>query len=339
MPQHFKMIFDKSNANYIDLPGLSILLGGMWIANLNYWGCNQYITQRALGATLPVARKGILFAAFLKMVTPLIIVVPGIAIFYLYQHNMVDASLINITKDGALTADSNKTYPTLLLLLPKGIKGITVAAFAATVIASLAAKVNSISTIFTLDIYKKAFNPGASEAKIVSIGKWTIVISTILGILLTMLLGDALMGEGKQGFQYIQEYTGFVSPGIFAMFLLGFFWKKTTSNAALFAMIGGFILSVLFKFLPDMVNLEFLYSLGFSYPVNGVYEIPFLDRMGFVFLLCVLGMIVISLYENSKGVKPKGLEIDSSMFRTSTSFTVGALIIIGLLIAVYTAYY
>jgi SSS family solute:Na+ symporter len=339
LPQHFKMIFDKSNANYIDLPGLSILLGGMWIANLNYWGCNQYITQRALGASLPVARQGILFAAFLKMVTPLIIVIPGIAIFYLYQHNMVDASLINITKDGAVTADSNKTYPTLLLLLPKGIKGITVAAFAATVIASLAAKVNSISTIFTLDIYKKAFNPGATEAKVVSIGKWTIVVSTILGIVLTMLLGNALMGEGKQGFQYIQEYTGFVSPGIFAMFLLGFFWKKTTSNAALFAMIGGFILSVLFKFLPGMMNLEFLYSLGFSYPVNGVYEIPFLDRMGFVFLLCVLGMIIISLYENSKGVKPKGLEIDPSMFRTSTSFAVGALIIVGLLIAVYAAYY
>jgi SSS family solute:Na+ symporter len=339
MPQHFKMIFDKSNSNYLDLPGLSILLGGMWIANLNYWGCNQYITQRALGASLPVARKGILFAAFLKMVTPLIIVIPGIAIFYLYQHNMVDASLININKDGAVIADSNKTYPTLLLLLPKGIKGITVAAFAATVIASLAAKVNSISTIFTLDIYKKAFNPTATEEKVVSIGKWTIVVSTILGILLTMALGDALMGEGKQGFQYIQEYTGFVSPGIFAMFLLGFFWKKTTSNAALFAMIGGFIFSVLFKFLPSMMNLEFIYSLGFSYPVNGVYEIPFIDRMGFVFLLCVIGMIIISLYENSKGIKPKGLEIDASMFKTSTSFTAGALIIIGLLIAIYTAFY
>jgi SSS family solute:Na+ symporter len=339
MPQHFKMIFDKSNQNYIDLPGLSVLLGGMWIANLNYWGCNQYITQRALGASLPVARKGILFAAFLKMVTPLIIVVPGIAIYYLYQHNMIDNSLINITKDGAITADSNKTYPTLLLLLPKGIKGITVAAFAATVIASLAAKVNSISTIFTLDIYKKAFKPDATEAKVVNVGKLAIVVSTVLGILLTLALGNALMGEGKQGFQYIQEYTGFVSPGIFAMFLLGFFWKKTTSNAALFAMVGGFIFSVVLKFLPGMVDLEPLYSFGLSFPIGTVYEIPFLDRMAFVFILCVIGMMIISMYENAKGVKPKGLEIDASMFKTSTSFTIGSLIIIGLLVALYTAYY
>ncbi len=277
MPQHFKLIFDQSNSNYIDLPGLSVLLGGMWIANLNYWGCNQYITQRALGASLPVARQGILFAAFLKMVTPLIIVIPGIAIFYLYKHNLIDTSLIDITKDGASTADSNRTYPTLLLLLPKGIKGITVAAFAATVIASLAAKVNSISTIFTLDIYKKAFQPTASESKIVNVGKLAIVVSTIIGILLTLSLGNALMGEGKQGFQYIQEYTGFVSPGIFAMFLLGFFWKKTTSNAALFAMIGGFLFSVVLKFLPGTVDLGFLYSYGFSLQVAGVYEIPFLD--------------------------------------------------------------
>jgi SSS family solute:Na+ symporter len=315
------------------------LLGGMWIANLNYWGCNQYITQRALGASLPVARQGILFAAFLKMVMPLIIVIPGIAIYYLYAHNMIDTSLIDITKDGAATADSNKTYPTLLLLLPQGIKGITVAAFAATVIASLAAKVNSISTIFSLDIYKNAFKPNATESAIVRVGKITIVVSTVLGILLTMALGDALMGEGKQGFQYIQEYTGFVSPGIFAMFLLGFFWKKTTSNAAMFAMIGGFIFSVILKFLPGMVNLESLYSLGLSFPVNGVYEIPFIDRMGMVFIACVAGMMVISLYENAKGVKPKGMEIDASMFKTSTSFTIGSLIIIGLLVAIYSAFY
>jgi SSS family solute:Na+ symporter len=273
------------------------------------------------------------------MVTPLIIVVPGIAIYYLYQHNLIDTSLINITKDGAVTADSNKTYPTLLLLLPKGIKGITVAAFAATVIASLAAKVNSISTIFTLDIYRKACHPDATEAKIVNVGKWAIVISTILGIALTLALGNALLGEGKQGFQYIQEYTGFVSPGIFAMFLLGFFWKKTTSNAALFAMIGGFIFSVVLKFLPGMINLAPLYSLGLSFPIAGVYEIPFLDRMAIVFILCVAGMVVISFYENANGVKPKGLEIDASMFKTSTSFAIGSLIIIGLLIALYTAYY
>jgi solute:Na+ symporter, SSS family len=337
---HFHMIFKKDNANYKDLPGISVLIGGMWIANLSYWGCNQYITQRALGATLPVARKGILFAAFLKMLMPVIIVVPGIAIYYLYKHNMIDNSLINISKEGQVVAESNKAYPALLKLLPDGIKGVTLAAFAATVVSSLAAKVNSISTIFTLDIYKKVFNKDAAEKKLVSIGKVAIIVSTAIGILLTLALGDALMGEGKQGFQYIQEYTGFVSPGIFAMFLLGFFWKNTTSDAALFATIGGFIFSVILKFLPGMIDLEPLNSIGFAIAnTKGVFEIPFLDRMAIVFILCVTGMYIISTIENRKGVTPHGLEIDAKMFKTSTGFAVGALIIIGLLVALYAAYW
>lgn len=337
---HFHMIFSKDSPYYADLPGMSVLIGGMWIANLNYWGCNQYITQRALGASLPTARKGILFAAFLKMLMPIIIVVPGIAIYHMYQNNMIDHSLIDITKNGQVVADSNKTYSALLNLLPVGVKGVTVAAFAATVIASLAAKVNSISTIFTLDIYKKVYEKDASEKKLVYVGKLAIILSSIIGILLTLGLGDVLMGEGKQGFQYIQEYTGFVSPGIFAMFLLGFFWKKATSNAALFATIGGFIFSVILKFLPGMIDLEPLHAIGFAVAnKEGVFEIPFLDRMAIVFVLCVIGMIVISRYENKKGVKPQGLEIDASMFKTSTGFAVGALIIIGLLIALYTVFW
>jgi solute:Na+ symporter, SSS family len=329
---HFHMIFKKDNPNYIDLPGMSVLLGGMWIANLNYWGCNQYITQRALGASLPVARKGILFAAFLKMLMPFIIVLPGIAMYYLHEKGIINKELIG--------TESNRTYSALLTLLPDGIKGVTIAAFAATVVASLAAKVNSISTIFTLDIYKKAFKKNATESELVKIGKIAIVLSTAIGILLTLGLGDSLMGEGKQGFQYIQEYTGFVSPGIFAMFLLGFFWKKTTSNAALFATIGGFIFSVLLKFLPGMIDLEPLYSVGLAVPnAAGVFEIPFLDRMGIVFLLCVIGMYIISVIENKRGVKPNSLEIDASMFKTSTGFAIGSMIIIGLLVALYTMFW
>jgi solute:Na+ symporter, SSS family len=340
VPDHFEMVFSKDNPSYIDLPGLSVLIGGMWIANLNYWGCNQYITQRALGASLPVARQGLLFAAFLKMLMPVIIVVPGIAIYYMYQHNLIAPELINITKDGKVVADSNKAYPALLQLLPIGVKGVTVAAFAATVVASLAAKVNSISTIFSLDIYKKVFNKNATEAKLISVGKWAIIVSTIIGVLLTLALGDALMGEGKQGFQYIQEYTGFVSPGIFAMFLMGFFWKKTTSNAALFATIGGFFFSVILKFLPGIVDLESLNSIGFAVAnAKGVFEIPFLDRMAIVFLLCIIGMVFISNYENRKGITPHGLEIDTTMFKTSTSFMVGSLIIIGMLVALYMAFW
>ncbi len=337
---HFHMIFTKDNPHYIDLPGISVLVGGMWIANLNYWGCNQYITQRALGASLPVARQGILLAAFLKMLMPVIIVVPGIAMYYMYQNNMINASLINISKDGSTVADSNRAYPALLQLLPVGVKGVTVAAFAATVVASLAAKVNSISTIFALDIYKKVFNRDANEARLIFVGKVAIIASTLIGVLLTLALGDALMGEGKQGFQYIQEYTGFVSPGIFAMFLLGFFWKRTTSNAALFATIGGFVFSIILKFLPDLVNLESLHAIGLAVAnAKGAFEIPFLDRMAIVFIFSVIGMVFISNYENRKGVVPQGLEIDSSMFKTSTGFAVGSLIIIGLLVALYTAFW
>lgn len=329
---HFHMIFQKDNPNYIDLPGMSVLLGGMWIANLNYWGCNQYITQRALGASLNVARKGILFAAFLKMLMPFIIVLPGIAMYYMHENGMIDPNLIG--------SESNRTYSALLTLLPDGIKGVTIAAFAATVVASLAAKVNSISTIFTLDIYKKAFKKDATETELVKMGKITIVISTIIGVVLTLGLGDALMGEGKQGFQYIQEYTGFVSPGIFAMFLLGFFWKKTTSNAALFATIGGFIFSVILKFLPGIIDLEPLYQVGLAVAnSSGVFEIPFLDRMSIVFVLCVIGMYIISIVEHKRGVQTNGLEIDASMFKTSTGFAIGSLIIIGLLVALYTMFW
>jgi len=333
---HFHMIFKKENDNYMDLPGLSVLLGGLWIANLNYWGCNQYITQRALGADLPTARKGILFAAFLKLLMPVIVVLPGIAAYILYQKGMFHTEML----DSKGIVDVNKAYPSLLNLLPTGLKGLSFAALTAAIVASLAGKANSIATIFSLDIYKKAINKNADEQKLVSVGKITVVISMILAIMLSLVLGEKLMGEGKQGFQYIQEYTGFVSPGIFAMFILGFFWKKTTSNAALFAIIGGFLLSVLFKFLPGMVDLSFLSQTGFSKAnAAGIFEIPFLDRMMFVFLFCVIGMVIISIMDNRKGVVPHGLEVDKTMFKVNTSFAVGALIACGILVALYTVFW
>lgn len=328
---HFHMIFEKDNANYMDLPGMTVLIGGMWIVNLNYWGCNQYITQRALGADLKTARAGILFAAFLKLMMPLIVVLPGIAAYVLHQQGNFQTEM---NQGGELNPD--KAYPVLLNLLPAGLKGLSFAALTAAIVASLAGKANSISTIFTLDIYKKKINPEASEAKMVSIGKITVVVAMILGVLIAPLLGI----DKKGGFQYIQEYTGFVSPGIFAMFILGFFWKKTTSNAALFATVGGFAFSLFFKFLPNIMDLSFLAQFGFAKPnAAGVYEIPFLDRMGFVFLISVLGMVIISLVDNRRGVVPNGLEIDRKMFKLSPGFTVGALIIIGLLVALYSVYW
>ena len=329
-PTHFDMIFDKDHEHYISLPGLSVLIGGMWIVNLNYWGCNQYITQRALGADLKTARNGILFAAFLKMLMPVIVVLPGIAAWVLYQEGFFQTEML---EDGVVRPD--KAYPVLLNLLPVGLKGLAFAALTAAVVASLAGKSNSIATIFSLDIYKKIFNKEASERKLVNTGKITIVVTMILAVIIAPHLGIE-----KGGFQYIQEYTGFVSPGIFAMFILGFFWKKTTSNAALFATIGGFALSVLLKFLPLWVDLSSLYSIGFAVPNgDGIYEIPFLDRMGIVFLFCIIGMYIISVVENKRGVVPNGLEIDRTMFKVHPAFLVGTIIIIGLLVAIYTIFW
>ena len=328
---HFHMIFEKSNPNYMDLPGLSVLIGGMLIINLNYWGCNQYITQRALGADLQTARSGILFAAFLKILMPIIVVLPGIAAYVLYQNGGFQTEMLH---DGSVNPD--RAYPVLLNLLPVGLKGLSFAALTAAIVASLAGKANSIATIFTLDVYKNKINTEATDKKLISIGKITIAIALFVAVLVAPFLGI----DKKGGFQYIQEYTGFVSPGVFAMFILGFFWKKTTSNAALFAIIGGFILSILFKFMPGVVDLSFLNGLGFSVPnAEGIYEIPFVDRMGFVFLICLIVMYFISRYETKNGVVTNGLEIEKSMFKMSPGFTVGALIITGILVALYTVFW
>lgn len=328
---HFHMIFEKSNPNYMDLPGLSVLIGGMLIINLNYWGCNQYITQRALGADLKTARSGILFAAFLKILMPIIVVLPGIAAYVLYQNGGFQTEML---QDGSVNPD--RAYPVLLNLLPVGLKGLSFAALTAAIVASLAGKANSIATIFTLDVYKNKINTEATDKKLISIGKITIAIALLVAVLVAPFLGI----DKKGGFQYIQEYTGFVSPGVFAMFILGFFWKKTTSNAALFAIIGGFILSILFKFMPGVVDLSFLNGVGFSVPnAEGIYEIPFVDRMGFVFLICVIVMYFISVYETKNGVVTNGLEIEKSMFKMSPGFTVGALIITGILVALYTVFW
>jgi len=329
--EHFHMILKPENENYIDLPGLSVLIGGMWIVNLNYWGCNQYITQRALGADLNTARGGLLFAAFLKLLMPVIVVLPGIAAYVLYKEGHFQTEMVH---DGSVNPD--RAYPVLLNLLPAGLKGLSFAALTAAVVASLAGKANSIATIFTLDVYQKVFNTKATEKNLIVTGKITIVVAMLLAVLIAPHLGI----DKKGGFQYIQEYTGFVSPGIFAMFILGFFWKRTTSSAALFATIGGFIMSLFLKALPKFADLSWLASTGFSVKNSeGIYEIPFIDRMGFVFVFCVTGMVIISKLQKVSTADSKGLEIDISMFKTSRSFAVGAIIIIGLLTALYSIYW
>jgi len=324
---HFEMIFDKTNANYADLPGLSVLVGGMIIINLNYWGCNQYITQRALGADLKTARSGILFASFLKLLMPIIVVLPGIAAYVLHQQGGFQAEML---QGGELNPD--RAYPVLLNLLPSGLKGLSFAALTAAIVASLAGKANSIATIFTLDVYKKKLNIDADEKKLVKVGKITVVAAMAIAILIAPFMGI----DKKGGFQFIQEFTGFLSPGIFAMFILGFFWKKTTSNAALFGMIGGFLFSIFFKFLPGYMDLSFLYDWGFAVAnADGIFEIPFIDRMGFVFLICVTGMFFISMKESQKGVSTNGLEIDTSMFKVTPGFAVGSIIVTAVIAALY----
>lgn len=328
---HFHMILKKDNPNFISLPGLTVLLGGMWIVNLNYWGCNQYITQRALGADLKTARSGILFAAFLKLLMPVIVVLPGIAAYVLYQNGSFHSEMM---LNGEIAQDN--AYPTMLNLLGPGLKGLAFAALTAAVVASLAGKANSIATIFTLDIYKKKIRPDASEKQMVWVGKVAVLFALIIGVVIAPFLGI----DKKGGFEFIQEYTGFVSPGIFAMFILGFFWKKTTSNAALFATVGGFFFSIVFKFLPQFMNMRFLEPMGFAVKdTTGVYQIPFLDRMGFVFVICIIGMYIISIIENKRGVKPNGLEVDKRMFKLSPAFTVGVLIVCGILTALYTLFW
>jgi solute:Na+ symporter, SSS family len=329
---HFHMVFNQSNTNYLDLPGLSILIGGMWIVNLNYWGCNQYITQRALGADLPTARNGILFAAFLKLIMPIIVVLPGIAAYVLHQEGMFQSEMMMGSE-----INPDRAYPVLLNLLPVGLKGLAFAALTAAIVASLAGKANSISTIFTLDLYKKYFNPAASEQQLVYTGRIVIFVSMLLAMGIAPFMGI----DKKGGFQYIQEYTGFVSPGIFAIFILGFFWKRTTSTAALVGAIITFPLSLLLKFLPRWTDLEFLGTYGFAVrnPESALFEIPFIDRMGFVFLIVVAVMVILSLADKRSKNNPKGLEIDAEMFKPKGAFAIGAALIIGLLAALYIVFW
>jgi len=314
---HFHMIFSPSHPYYKDLPGLSVVIGGMWINNLNYWGCNQYITQRALGANLSTARSGILFAAFLKLLVPLIVVLPGITMFVLHENGMFHNEMMDL--NGVIKPDH--AYPTLMNLLPAGLKGLAFAALTAAIVASLAGKANSISTIFSLDLYKKYFHKEASEKRLVRVGRLTVIVA----MLLASLVAPALKSL-DQAYQFIQEYVGFISPGVLTIFLLGFFWKRTTSTAALTAALLTIPLSTMLKFLPGWTNGAF--------PAY-----PFMDRMTIVFILLMLLVIVMSLADPKSKNNPQKIIIDKSMFRCSPGFIAGSIIIMGILTALYTVFW
>jgi len=303
-PGHFNMIFDKPTAgatqqqinNYSSLPGLAMLAAGMWIANLNYWGCNQYITQRALGADLKTARTGILFSAFLKLLMPVLVVLPGIAAYVLHQNGELQTQMLT---NGEFREDN--AYSAILGFLPTGLKGLSMAALTAAIVASLAGKANSISTIYTLDIYKKYFKKESSEKNLIWMGRLVVIVSLVIAIIVNW--NDTLGIGGKGGFEFIQKYTGYISPAIFPVFLLGFFWKKTTSKGAIAGIIGGVVLAILFdKFLPGIAGNETL--LYTAYPnAAGAFEIPFLIQMGWVFFFTVLLIATVSLLDKEGQVK------------------------------------
>jgi SSS family solute:Na+ symporter len=287
----------------------------MWISNLSYLGFNQYITQRALAAkSLDEAQKGMIFAGFLKLLMPLIVVIPGIAALVIMKNNIDPSFQASMTDPVTQLIKSDRAYPTLLQLLPVGLKGLAFAALTAAIVSSLASMANSTSTIFTMDIYKKYFGQNASETKQVRVGRITAVIAFVIAALVAPALGQL-----DQAFQFIQEYTGFISPGVFAIFFFGVFWKKTTSNAALAAAVVSIPLSVILK--------EF-------FPL-----LPFIDRMGIVFLILSAIMISISLIEGKGKDHPKAIIITKELFSTSTAFKIGALIIAGITAALYIVFW
>jgi SSS family solute:Na+ symporter len=318
-PDHFHMIFAKPDANsspqqvtnYLTIPGLLSYAAGIWIVNLNYWGCNQYITQRALGADLQTARKGILFAGFMKLLMPVIVMLPGIAAYVLHQKGMLQAEMMNHSKNGQIVSDN--AYSAILGYLPNGLIGLSLAALTAAIVASLAGKANSISTIFTLDVYKKYISKEATEKQMVWIGRMTIMAALVVSILLTWK--DSLNIGGEGGFTFIQKYTGFISPGVFAMFLLGMFWRRTTGAAAVVGVVAGFGLSVLFNvYAPSLFGPDTWFYTAYLNG-NGVYEIPFHICMGLSFLFTMLLMIIVS-FAGPK-INPKAFVLDKSMFKIS----------------------
>ncbi|MEO8582477.1 MAG: sodium/solute symporter [Flavitalea sp.] len=340
-PEHFHMIIPtpKSGAAQVDvdkylvLPGIAMYFAGQWIVNLNYWGCNQYITQRALGANLKTARTGLLFAAFLKLMMPVIVMLPGIAAYVLYKNGHLP-QLAGGSKDGA--------YSSILGFLPAGLKGLSIAALTAAIVASLAGKVNSISTIYVLDIHKKYFNSNADEKRMVRLGRITVVAAMIIAITLTWK--DALGIGGEGGFTFIQKYTGFISPGVFAMFILGMFWKRTTGAAAIAGVITGFVLSVLFNvYAPEWFGHQtFLYT---SYETTEmiagvatrVWRIPFLICMGLSFFFTVSIMVIMSLW--GPKINSKAFELDKTMFRLSPSSITLIMVILIVLSLLYIRFW
>ena len=329
VPEKFDMILDKSNPEYINLPGIGVLIGGMWVANLYYWGFNQYIIQRTLAAkSLKESQKGILFAACLKMILPLIIVIPGIAAYVIVNDptllsSLGETGLSNIPSEGS----ADKAYPWLMQFLPTGLKGIAVAALAAAIVSSLASMLNSTATIFTMDIYKPFFNKNANEKRTVNVGRISAGVALLIATVMAPLLGGI-----DQAFQFIQEYTGVVSPGILAVFILGLFWKKTSNKGAIYGALASIPIAMFLKIGPKgWFAGSFLNYLA--------PNLPFIDQMAITAITTMFVIVLVSYNDNKANNDSKGIELKKGLFNTSSIFNIGSFALMIILVALYSFFW
>ena len=315
----FHMIIARDNSQYFNLPGIAVLIGGMWVANLYYWGFNQYIIQRALAAkSLQQAQRGLAFASFLKLIIPLIVVIPGIIAYVLYTQPEGTTVLAGVQDafakaDGTINYD--KAYPWLIsVFIPTGLKGLVLAALTAAIVSSLASMLNSTSTIFTMDIYKPYINKNASETTIVRIGRLAAGIALVIAILMAPVMGNI-----PQMFQYIQEYTGLVSPGILAVFVMGLFWKKTTNKGAIIGVISSIIIAFLLK--------------------STVVDLPWMDQMLYTMLITMAIIAGVSLNYSERDDDEKAISFTSKLFETDSVFNISAYAVIIILAVLYTVFW
>ncbi|WP_284124993.1 sodium:solute symporter family transporter [Parerythrobacter aestuarii] len=302
MPGHFEMILDESHPAYGDLPGIWTLLGGLWVLHFSYWGFNQYIIQRALGAeSLPEAQKGLAFAAFLKILVPFIVVIPGIAAVMLAQGGILDGA--------ALAEKSDRTYGELMSFAPAGLRGLVFAALIAAVVSSLASMMNSISTIFTMDLYRAA-KPDKPEKHYVMVGR----VAAFAAMGLALLLARPFIGGFESGFQTVQEYTGFIAPGVVVVFLLGFFDKRSNTAGAFTALLGSLVINVALKF--------------------GMPDVPFIIRIWGVFLVALVAAAVVSRL-TAPPEEERTVKLGDIAFATTMLFNTLALLVVAMLLGLY----
>jgi solute:Na+ symporter, SSS family len=317
--EKFNMILKRDNPEFMNLPGIAVLIGGMWVANLYYWGFNQYIIQRALAAkSLKEAQRGLAFAAFLKLLLPLFVVIPGIIAYVMFTQPEGTAVIQGIRGDFLLPDGSinyDISYPWLIkTFIPTGLKGLVVAALSAAIVSSLASMLNSTATIFTMDVYKPYFSKRTDGTDLVPVGRIAVFVALVIAVLIAPALQTM-----PQMFQYIQEYTGVVSPGILAVFMMGLFWKKTTTKGAIIGVLASIPIAILLKVLPA--------------------ELPFLDQMMYTCLLTMATIVMVSLTTAKTEDDPKAIPLPRETFITGKNFNIAAYVIMMILAVLYTLFW